>query len=296
MLKVLDIPDPFVTTSRSKFTSLEALCLLLARFVSISNLDELSAQYNRPIGAISEAINELSQHLDERWHHLLDFDTNGLLTPDSFERWSTAIREAGSPVPSLWGFLDCTLRRNCRLSWLQQLMYNGYKKFHCTKYQVVRTPDGMFAHVFGPELGRHNDNHLLAQSGLLGHCAEHAIQPGSTPDSPLHERFYQLLGDKAYPLSPQLISLISGDDLTEEQSEWNHMMSSFRIEVEHGFADVIRLWPYLNVWWKHRVFYSPVGRYYRVGVLFTNAHNCIRPNQTSQFFHCEPPTLEEYFV
>lgn len=82
---------------------------------------------------------------------------------------------------------------------------------------------------------------------------------------------------------------------TEEELEWNVAMASVRIEVEHAFGGVVRAWPFLNAWWKHRVYSSPLGLYYRVGVLLTNALNCIRPNQTSQVFDCEPPTLEEYF-
>ncbi|KAJ7189891.1 hypothetical protein GGX14DRAFT_580320 [Mycena pura] len=50
-------------------------------------------------------------------------------------------------------------------------------------------------------------------------------------------------------------------------------MAAVRIEVEHGFAHIIAQWPFLNAWWKMRVFQSP----------------------TSQYFNCAPPALEEYF-
>ncbi len=73
-------------------------------------------------------------------------------------------------------------------------------------------------------------------------------------------------------------------------------MTKVRIEVEHGFADITRLWPFLNTWWKQKVFHSPVGQYYCVGVLLSNAVNCLRPSQTAQSFNCLPPSLEEYFT
>jgi nuclease HARBI1 len=72
-------------------------------------------------------------------------------------------------------------------------------------------------------------------------------------------------------------------------------MASVRIEVEHAFGSVVRVWPFLDAWWKHWIFPSPLGVYYRIGVLLTNALNCVCPHQTSQAFDCEPPTLEEYF-
>jgi hypothetical protein len=72
-------------------------------------------------------------------------------------------------------------------------------------------------------------------------------------------------------------------------------MSSVRIEVEHGFARVLALWPFLRCWWKHALFSSPVGRYYRVGILLTNAHSCLEGrNQVSDHFGCAPPSITEY--
>ena len=70
--------------------------------------------------------------------------------------------------------------------------------------------------------------------------------------------------------------------------------STCSLEVEHGFGIVQKLWPFLNAGWKMQLYSSPVGRYYRVGVLLANCMNCIRPNQVSQYFNCRPPFLEDY--
>lgn len=72
-------------------------------------------------------------------------------------------------------------------------------------------------------------------------------------------------------------------------------MLKVRIEVEHGFAFVTNNWQLLGARGKLRVFQSPVGRYYRVGVLLMNTLTCLQPNQVSQYFDCAPPSLEEYF-
>lgn len=127
------------------------------------------------------------------------------------------------------------------------------------KFQAVRLPNGLFGHLFGPVEGQRNDNHLLSKSRLLDVCAVYALRRGADENTPIHQRFFQLFGDPAYGLGPCILSPFSGVDRTEEDMEWNAAMSAVRIEVEHGLGDVTRLWPFLNAWWKHRVYQSPVG-------------------------------------
>ncbi|KAF7334803.1 DDE Tnp4 domain-containing protein [Mycena sanguinolenta] len=291
----MDVPEVFRTQNRSAFTRIEALCLLLARFRSAGDQFDLSMQYNRSQSAISEVVNELTEYLDDTWSHLLDFDTNGLLTRTRMQIYADAIHAAGAPLRHIWGFIDCTIRCMCRPSWWQRQVYNGHKKVHANKFQAVKTPDGMIAHLFGPIEGRRNDNHLLAESKILEKCAQFALRPGADQNTPIQQRYFQLFGDPAYGVSPLLLSPFSADQRTEEQTAWNAAMAAVRIEVEHGFGDITRQWPFLNAWWKHRVYSSPIGRYYRVAVLLANALNCLRPNQTSTYFDCEPPLLEDYF-
>lgn len=167
-------------------------------------------------------------------------------------------------------------------------------------------PNGLFGHLFGPIEGRHNDAFALVESGLMDECALHAKLPGGRGDEAGDEgsdgtdtstepHYLQLFGDPAYGLSKQIISPFPKPGRTDDQQEWNTQMSKVRIEVEHGFALVTNVWRFLGVKQKHHIFRSPVGRYYRVGVLLTNALACLHPNQVSQYFNCIPPSLEEYF-
>nr|GAT43323.1 predicted protein [Mycena chlorophos] len=295
LVEALDIPQPFKTQNRCVFSDIEALCLLLARFRTAGDQFQLSTQFGRSQAAISQVVNELCEYLDTRWEHLLDFDTTVVLSPERLQDYAAAIFNAGAPIPTVWGFLDCTIRPICRPYRLQRIAYNGYKKVHALKYQAVKLPNGLIGHLYGPMEGRRNDNALLASSRLLERCQEHATRPNTTANTPAAAHYFQLFGDPAYGLSPLLISPYAGVERTGEETEWNEAMAAMRIEVEHGFGGVTAKWPFLNSWWTHRIFSSPIGHHYRIGVLLTNALNCLRPNQTSQFFKCSPPELEEYF-
>ncbi|KAF9029430.1 hypothetical protein BDZ89DRAFT_1099976 [Hymenopellis radicata] len=294
----LRIPDPFITASRSRFTQVEVLGLLLARLRSSGDMYELTIQYDRPQSAISEAINELVCFLDDYWKALLSCDPrNHVLSPQRLAQYAKSIHEAGAPLPTIWSFIDCTVRSMCRPTYYQQQAYNGYKGEHALKFQAVKLPNGLIGLLHGPHEGRRNDNHLLADSGILDWCYAHAHRPGTSDATPLHQRYFQIFGDPAYGVSPILMSPFAGaGERTQEEKLWNEAMAKVQIEVEHGFADITRLWPFLNTWWKQKVFHSPVGRYYRIGVLLFNAVNCLRPSQTAQCFNCPPPSLEEYFT
>ena len=296
MVEALDLPGYIVTPSRYVFDPVEALGLTLARFRSAGDQYELSMLYNRTQSAISEIVNFVVTYVDNRWSDLLDFDHDHLLSPTNLEKYAAAIHRAGAPMDSIWGFIDCTIRRIARPTKWQRAAYSGHKKFHALKFQAIMLPNGMFGHLFGPEEGRRNDNHLLAKSKILETCAAHAVREGTDENTPAQERYLQIFGDPAYGVSNQIISPYAGaGDRTEEEREWNAKMAAVRIEVEHGFGIVSNTWPFLNAGWKMHVYRSPCGRYYRAGVLFTNALNCMRYNQVAQYFNCEPPSLLEYF-
>jgi hypothetical protein len=233
--------------------------------------------------------------IDDRWQHLLQWD-GVLLSPENMARYADAAHKRGSPLKTIWGFIDCTIRQTCRPKIGQEAVYSGYSKSHGLKYQAVMVACGMIAHLSGPWEARQNDGTCLDESGILEWCALHAIQPGSKHGDPPERRYFQLYGDPAYPDSELLLSSFSRLKGSDEERAFNvAMTSNGRICVKHGFAVVAQTWPFVRAWEKHRLLSSPAGRYYRVAVLFTNAHNCFQPNEISKEFKCQPPLLNEYF-
>ncbi|KNZ76103.1 hypothetical protein J132_00257 [Termitomyces sp. J132] len=296
MVHALKIPDVFCTTSQYSFMAVEALCLLCAQFCSAGDLYILSVLYDRSQSSITECINELVFYIDETWSYLLDCDQHHLLHPTQLAHHAATIHARGSPLPSIFGFIDCTIHCICQPTCYQCQAHNGHKKFHALKFQAIMLPNGIIGHLFGPYEGYQNDVYLLSESHLLERFSQFAFHEGAPPNTPLEECTLQIFGDPAYGIGPHIISPFSGaGERTKEEKEWNAQMLAIQIEVEHGFGIVANLWPFLNAGWKVHLYNSLVGQYYRVGVILTNSINCLCSNQVSKYFNCLPPSLAEYF-
>lgn len=101
LIQALEIPDGWTTLSHYKFTAVKVLCLLIAHFWCANDIYELTTHYDHTKSAISEIINELVIFLNNKWSHLLEFDSDGLLAPEWLERYVDAIYQAGAPIRSI---------------------------------------------------------------------------------------------------------------------------------------------------------------------------------------------------
>jgi len=122
----------------------------------------------------------------------------------------------------------------------QQQAYNGYKKVHSLKYQAVKIPNGLLGHIHGPEVGWHNDNHLLTTSGLLDFCTAHAVCPGTSMNTPPAQCYLQLFGDPAYGNSHHILSPFSGaGECTDEEKRWNKLRLSMVSGVLSDYGHIL---------------------------------------------------------
>ena len=169
------------------------------------------------------------------------------------------------------------------LSNIQRACYSGHKRHHGLKFQSVVLPDGMVAQMFGPVEGRRHDVFLLNKSRLDQRMA---LLPPTA----------YVYGDQAYPVRPWLLSPFKGPNKPIRQRAWNRNMRTVRISVEHGFKIITTLWSHLKYVPAQKVFGTAVAKQYLACTAFTNIHNYLYPNQVSQHFGLEPPTLEGYFA
>ena len=101
-------------------------------------------------------------------------------------------------VETVWRFIEGTLCKTCQPSLFQKIMYSGHNWCHGIRFQLVVTPDGLFASMYGPVDGKRHDSFLLSRSGLLNKLQE--FMPDGAPED-IVAVIYSLYGDPAYPQS-----------------------------------------------------------------------------------------------
>lgn len=271
----MDIPNPFhVEENKIVEDNVTALCMLLRRLAYPSRLKDMQLQFGWEGSRVSRITRSLMSYILDRWRHLLLFDS-ARLSPETLQRFADAISARGSPVKTIWGFIDGTLRKIARPVRNQRIVYNGWKRIHALKFHSLLTPDGLHVHVYGPIEGRRHDQTLYRQSGLHELLAEHSWSPDGDP--------MQIYGDPAYGLETHLFSPYKSATLTEDQKTWNYRMSRVREAVEWGFGEVTKTFPFLDFSKNHKILLNPSGAYYLVGILLCNAHTILhRPQAVLQ--------------
>ena len=261
--------------------------MLLRRLAHPSRLVDIEMQFGWERTRFSRIVNITATVLWQRWGHLLHFDPNRL-TREKLAEFARVNRDFGCPLDLVVGFIDGTLQEVARPVTNQRLIYNGWKRMHCLKYHAVVTPDGIIIHLHGPVEGRRHDQTVFKESGLQDILKEHFWCPdGKT-------KLY-LYGDSGYTLGDHILCPYKGPALNRQEKAWNYNMSRAREAVEWIFKEVMAQFQSLNFAGNQKILLTPCGLYYLVAVLFCNAHTILHHPQIPQYFHCNPPTLSEYF-
>jgi len=177
------------------------------------------------------------------------------------------------------------LVQNTRPTYNQREVYNGKDRVHGLKYQSLTFPNGLIGNLYGPVEGRLHDATLLRESGILQEVANFTDVDG---------RPLVIYGDKAYPLSDQLLTPYRGVGHNNDQRNFNLDMNSARISVEWNFAGVNNNFAFMNYSPNLKLYLQPIAVYYKVSVILSNCRTCLYGNQTSKYFELDPPTIQEY--
>ena len=200
--------------------------------------------------------------------------------------YANAIREKGGALRNCVGFIDGTVIGIARPgdSTAQSVAYNGHKRKHALKFQAITAPDGTIVHGFGPLEGIRHAWTLYVKSELdemLPHVLNYRKEKSC------------LFGDSGcwYFIVP-----FTGTSMSPPQQLFNKSMSSVCIINEWIFKEIKLYFSTVDIKSKVRVGKSPVGMLYKAAMLVTNIRNAIYPNEVTQFFQCEPLSLEEYLL
>ena len=107
--------------------------------------------------------------------------------------------------------------------------YVNRKKFHSIQLQGVCDADQFFTDVYCAYPGSVHDARVLRNSPLY--------QDAENLESVMFPESTYIIGDAAYPLKTWLITGFKNDGkLTREQRQFNYILSSTRMKIEHTFG------------------------------------------------------------
>ena len=112
---------------------------------------------------------------------------------------------------------------------------------------------------------------------------------------PKHGRDWHVYGDSAFTLTRHIqTGFRPSSNPSESNALYTYLMNSGRIAVEWGYGKVTSTWKYLDYKPQLKLHSSPLGSLYRVATCLTNMKICLEGCLTTEYFNCEPPSLEEY--
>ena len=82
----------------------------------------------------------------------------------------------------------------------------------------------MTASLYGPVQHKRHDNGMLAESGLLQQLTQHSNSPGGQP--------FCIYGYTAYSLRVHLQGPLKGTRLTDDEKDYNKLISKVCVSVE----------------------------------------------------------------
>ncbi len=287
LIDKLQVPDALrAEANGQKFSGFEGFSVLLRRKIYPHRLHDHVKFFGRSIPDLSVIFNTMLAWMWRRWGHLLTDPWNSAWFQNNLAQFAQVIANKGCVIPDLIGFVDGTLRPTCRPIYHQQEVFNGKDRVHGLKFQNTIVPNGMIAHQFGPYEGRRHDAAMMRDSGLLQGLQQVAIN-----NNPV-----RVFGDKAYAIHTNLITPYKGENLTQDEQNFNLEMSTFREPVEWSFKLTGSLFAFVNYKHNLKIYLQPVATYYGVATILTNCHTCLNGNQISQFYDMDPPSLEQYLA
>ena len=239
-------------------------------------------------GYISETVDSVRDHLAKVAFDLLDtFDVKRIVP--LLPTFAEANRNAGSVYQNVWAHIDGTFVGICRPSeggyrgLPQELHYSGHKCAHGNNWQGLVTPDGLFAEMHGPYVGRTNDIDMVRRSRLLDKLEKFCVYSGVR---------YYVFGDRGYFRShPFLKAAFSGRHVTEDQKQVNLAMSRARVSIEWVFGKAKYLFSFIDFEKNQKLHKQPVAAYVQIAALLTNCHSCLCENEVARYFECPTPGL-----
>ena len=285
IIRFLQLPDVIRSTERDQAPAYDVFCMMCMKFAHPVGLFTMIKMFGKSCPVISRLISALRGLLYDRFADSLK--NPKVLTPAQCTEFAQRI-EVICGMPIVVGFIDGTVRPICKPSVLQGPLYSGKDRVHSLKYQAINTPDGIIRHMAGPYPGSRHDMFALHQSEVIPNwIAKFPRRGDGVP--------HIIYADQGYCVMPGIETPYADGDFNYEHEAYNQAMASARISVEWEFGAILQNWAALDFKRMQQLLSNrKIGQTYVVAALLTNIVNCLRPNITSKYFKCNPPSLQEY--
>jgi hypothetical protein len=282
----MGIPSEIRSPARDKCKLPEALAMMCMKYAWPTRLGSMVKVFGTSMSRISRIVSTLRRLMYKSFGPALQRPR--MLCEEELVRFSAAIeRRCGQR--NIFGFIDGTVRPMCKPEQLQAPCYTGKDKCHALKYQGLTTPDGLMLQLCGPWPGSRHDMHMLHKSELVTF-----VQSLPRPDN---GDMFSVYADQGYAAGPGMKTPFFDGAVNAVHEAFNQAMSSGRICVEWAFGDILCYWASLDMKRQQQLFSNrKIAQVYLVAGILTNFMNCMKPNNTSQYFKLSPPCLEEYLT
>lgn len=292
VIKAMRIPKWVCTSNRDACHRDLAFIMLLFKMSWPRRLIDFALEFGGNGARSMRICNALTVLLYHKYHKKMEELDRERLTDEYILEMCRIQFEKFGTCPHVWGFIDATVRPCCRPVYFQEAIYNGKDRVHAIKFQTIVSVDGMICHCSGPWSGRRHDSYLYNKT-LPRVLADLPIIIADDGETPLPVAVY---ADPGYVLSTRVLMPFPDGRTDAVHCAFNRTMSRARITVEWGYGRVTQLFKHLVFKDNLKVFKSPIGAQYFVGVLLTNAKTCVDGgNNVSDYFGCCPPNVCDFF-
>ena len=255
-------------------------------------LSRMQTEFGREYSQISRILKAVWVFMDINWGHLV---TNNIpyfvaRLPEYNRRFLAKYQRVhGFPCSPRFSrtalFTDGT---KVQINRGQQINYSGHKHIYCYSFLLTTAMDGMIVDAYGPRVGSDND-HGMQNNSQLGQQLS-AAQVGQ----PL---MYVSSTDKGLHAQVCIVPMYNNVPNTIAQQWENHCVSAMRCTNEWDVGRPKSLFKYLDYRKVHFDHLQPIGLFFRVCCIMTNAITILDHNQSSEYYHCLPPlSLASYFI
>ena len=137
LAEVLQLPSVFKCPQGSVSDDIEGLCMLLRRLAYPVRYSDVVNRFARPVPVISMITNRVLDFIYETHHHRITSWNNSILYPAALQKYADAIFDQGAALNNSFGFVDRTVRPICRPDENQRIVFNGHKRVHAMKFQLL---------------------------------------------------------------------------------------------------------------------------------------------------------------